>query len=402
MKLKKKLIACIVITGVVLCTNIAFAKDQTNDKGLKGFISQIKKDKQLKSIKNDDELLKSITGKAEKQSLSEEETDEAVKQYLGEQGVGDKSCEVKKTTPAVDSELKKELNKQRKKHDDKMKKVEEEIKKVGKYDCKAKYEKNIKFLLENKTNLSKDEVTYYVSGYSQHVKNTAVKSKMQKFLRERAVVTNNSKSQNVLNTNISGLINSYCRKKYNRYSARKYALKYCGINLGVYDSTGYNNKYPAYSTVANPDNDCVNFASQCLVAGGKTMTGTEYGDIDAWFCNTNDPVKLELVALSWRYCPTFKEYWKIRCKKYCEVKGADAASRDDFTKNVWKPMLYGDIIQLADEGGAPWHNIVVTSYYDETKQKDIGYTAHSLNRKNQSLYNYISQNQDTMLLLYHM
>jgi len=46
-------------------------------------------------------------------------------------------------------------------------------------------------------------------------------------------------------------------------------------------------------------------------------------------------------------------------------------------------MYYGDIIHLADSGGAPYHTLVVTSYNVEG-QTDIGYSCHSANQKDKS------------------
>lgn len=78
---------------------------------------------------------------------------------------------------------------------------------------------------------------------------------------------------------------------YNRISARDYARLYtssvpftaaykcnCGANLNVYrDQSKWNNSYPKYC-----HNDCANFVSQCLEAGGLPRDATWAPGTSAW------------------------------------------------------------------------------------------------------------------------
>lgn len=369
-------------------------KTDTKNAKVSNFVAKIASDKTLNATKSEDKVLKEVVDKAESEKLNQEDTDKAVKEYFNEKGAKNLS----KSTQKIDITVKKELDTEKQKHYDKMKKVEDEIQKVGKYSSKSNYEKNIQFLLNNTTNLSYDSKYYYISGYSKHIKDKTTLDKMDKFLFKDSQNKDPNKITNALEKNSQTKIFS-ATKRFDRFAAKRYAEKYCGTNLGTEDSVGYNtSKYPVFQ-----GNDCANFASQCLYAGGKKMAGTKYDDSNAWFCNTTDSTKLESIALSWRWCPAFKEYWKTRCNYYSEINVKNVQDYNKFINNVWWPMGYGDVIQLADEGGAPWHNVIVTSYWNSDKQLDIGYTAHTNNRLNQSLYQYVAQSQDNgMILLYGM
>lgn len=165
-------------------------------------------------------------------------------------------------------------------------------------------------------------------------------------------------------------------------------------------SEGYNtSNYPVYSSISNPNNDCANFASQCLQAGGKAEAGSNYTSASSWFCNTTSSSQLTLCSLTWRYAPSFKAYWSTRCNSYKAVREYNADSYTEFRDNIWLFLYYGDIIQLADSGGAPYHTMICTSY-NVNGQTDIGYTAHTVNRLDQSLYG-IMENSSDLVLLYH-
>jgi hypothetical protein len=273
-------------------------------------------------------------------------------------------------------------------HMDKINGIESQIFKHTNYDVQKNKEKNIMFLLDNANliDIEEEDIKYYIFGYNHLVIDKKARKKLHKYFEKE----NDRNSKNI---NLS--------RQYDRMVARNYAHIYCGKKLGVFDSEGYNiAKYPVFDTVDYPHNDCANFASQCIFAGGKVMSGTRYGDADAWFCNTKNPSKLPLISYTWRATGGFKTYWKVR-SNYSEVKMKDAYNMKDFTKNVFKQLYYGDIVQLADEYGAPWHTLNVTAYSTGIDGSDIGYTTHSVNRKDESLFSMIDES-DNLLLLYHM
>lgn len=96
---------------------------------------------------------------------------------------------------------------------------------------------------------------------------------------------------------------------YNRINARDYARLYtsnvpftaaykcdCGENLNVYrDMSKWNSNYPKLC-----HNDCANFVSQCLEAGGLPRDGTWAPGMNAWIS----------VSAMEKYMLNTKSYWK--------------------------------------------------------------------------------------------
>ena len=82
-----------------------------------------------------------------------------------------------------------------------------------------------------------------------------------------------------------------------RQAIANYARQFVGSNLGTDSSLGWNPNYPHFG------NDCTNFASQALFAGGWPMQDGNGDGVTAWyFHNSTD------YALPW----TLAEYLCVR------------------------------------------------------------------------------------------
>lgn len=350
-------------------------------------LKSLLRDKEIAGLNNEEEILGIMLKKFEALGINGNECDLLIKKFFKVRGKNtEEANQIKVKNHYKNTVEYKFLMKQRKMHYDKIHKLEAEIEKHVTYEVMNNKEKNCIFLFDNMNflNLKQEDIQYYILGYNHLIFSKTGKRKLQDYLHY-------ANCPEALRQN----------SHYDRMAARNYARTYCGNKLGVFDSEGYNiSSYPVFDTINYPHNDCANFASQCIFAGGKTMTGTKYGDANAWFCNTKDSSKLQLISYTWRATGGFKTYWKAR-SDYSEVKMKNAYSIKDFISNIYDKLYYGDIIQLADAHGAPWHTLNVTAYSTESSVTDIGYTTHSVNRKDQSLFSMTNESED-LLLLYHL
>lgn len=101
---------------------------------------------------------------------------------------------------------------------------------------------------------------------------------------------------------------------YNHSAAVSYAQQYCGSD---YFTSGMNvSRYnPSFYYYAGAD--CCNFVSQCLIAGGKSMS-------DSWWATTTGSTvpladtDYSKSGISWRYVPSFDSYWQS--KGYAKIR----------------------------------------------------------------------------------
>lgn len=187
---------------------------------------------------------------------------------------------------------------------------------------------------------------------------------------------------------------------YNRIAARNYAITYAGKSLGVYDSAGYNSyQYPVYDSPNYPQNDCTNFVSQALFSGGKQMVGHSYINNNNWFCHTSSHTNLTACSLTWRSAPYFRHFWIHNVKFYKEIPWTSAYYQQDFETNIWNHLDTGDVIQLGNNYGTPYHTLIVTGK-TLTPKKDILVSSHSINRLNSSLFSLIKLKK-SLVIMYH-
>ncbi|MDP4177532.1 MAG: amidase domain-containing protein [Bacillota bacterium] len=196
------------------------------------------------------------------------------------------------------------------------------------------------------------------------------------------------------------LNNNFRNSNYNRILAKNYSLTYCGKMLGVYDSTGYNKfQYPIYNSPNFPQNDCTNFISQALFAGGKQMTGVSYTSFGSWFCHTKSHTNLSACSLTWRSASHFRHYWINKVKLYKEIPWTNAYYQNDFEENIWNLLDVSDVIQFAKDYGTPYHTLIVTDK-QLNPNKDILVSSHSINRCNSSLFDLIKLKK-SLIIIYH-
>ncbi|MDF2606297.1 MAG: hypothetical protein K0S34_487 [Bacillales bacterium] len=117
-------------------------------------------------------------------------------------------------------------------------------------------------------------------------------------------------------------------KVYNRLEAVKYAEIYWNQ---------YNPKYPRF------ENNCTNYISQCMIAGGASMTGYPKRSRGWWQVGKN-------YSYSWATANAF--YWYLKGAKY-GLRGEEVEKPQD--------LLLGDVICIDFKGvGTFNHTLIVT------------------------------------------
>ncbi len=172
--------------------------------------------------------------------------------------------------------------------------------------------------------------------------------------------------------------------RYDRNAARVYAEAYA-------ESPNVK-EYPHYS-----GDDCTNFVSQVLRAGGLEMAGKDYTSFSNWFCYTNDYKLLRKVSLTWRSSRYFRKHWgnengigNNTARSYRELTVEEALKNFE---NIYNSIQIGDVIQYGniENNNLPYHSQVVHGkHYNISSGKyDVFVAQHTANRKNVSLYEYM-------------
>ncbi|MBU2706153.1 amidase domain-containing protein [Zooshikella marina] len=146
-----------------------------------------------------------------------------------------------------------------------------------------------------------------------------------------------------------------------------------------------NPNYPDFG-----ENDCTNFISQAMVAGGFSLVGSGDGCRDEatrteFYANANTPPwwcqgsnRHWEWSTSWSVVDTFRAYFADE-NNFATVLGWTTDRK--LTKSLLSP---GDIIQLQKKQGSGWiiyHNMLVT----KEDSKDLYLTYHAFNRKDKPL-----------------
>lgn len=174
---------------------------------------------------------------------------------------------------------------------------------------------------------------------------------------------------------------------YDRKAAKEYAERYA-LNPNI-------NNYPYFET-----DDCANFVSQVLKAGGIDETGYPRWDkLESWFCNTINTKDLTNIAITWRAARYFRRHWgnedglgRNRAAEYIILTVQQAL--DNFEKLY--PLLYeGDVIQHGDpnQNNYPYHTQVIhgKGYNFQVGRYDLFMAQHTENRLYVSLYDYLNR-----------
>lgn len=185
---------------------------------------------------------------------------------------------------------------------------------------------------------------------------------------------------------------------YNRQAAVDYAKKH---------AYNYN---PAYPNLDVAWGDCANFVSQCLLAGGKAMTGDWYIYRKNNVYNT--PTNVKELNYSWRLADPspwisakeFKNFWSDNSAATYEYSTSEYKSNHNTIFN--KSIYVGDAVQILNpvlwwyEGQ---HTMIIVGY--DSTNKDFIYAAHSGNTQNSTLINNVCNNTNykkSHIKFYHM
>ena len=167
---------------------------------------------------------------------------------------------------------------------------------------------------------------------------------------------------------------------YNRTAAKEYVEKYA-LNPNT-------KEYPYFK-----NDDCANFISQVLKAGGMKEVGANWDDFNSWFCNTTDFRQLKKIAITWRSARYFRRHWanengmgRNRAYRVYAYTVEDALLNFSYIYNTLK---VGDVIQHGTP--IPYHTQVVHDkrYNPELGRNDLFLAQHTYNRLNVSFYKYL-------------
>lgn len=170
---------------------------------------------------------------------------------------------------------------------------------------------------------------------------------------------------------------------YNRKLAASYAERYAeSPNM---------NEYPYYM-----GNDCTNFVSQALNAGGMYEEEGRWDSGRSWFCNTRENSELKKVSLTWRAARYFHEYWGSpngsgRKRAYGYEKISLKYAILNFNK-LHEALNIGDVVQYSNF--AHDNHIYHTQIIHKKMDSDFLMAQHTENKKSVSLYRYLNMIQD--------
>lgn len=175
---------------------------------------------------------------------------------------------------------------------------------------------------------------------------------------------------------------------YNRNLAKNYAEKY---------ALNPNSQYPYFK-----DNDCANFVSQVLRAGGIEEVGSRWDDVSSWFCRTNDIKNLTKISITWRAARYFRRYWgnenglgMNKAAVYTSMTAKQALDSFDMLVSM---LDIGDVIQYGNpnNGGYPYHTQVIhdKGLNIQIGKLDLFLAQHTVNRLYISFYEYLMRFTD--------
>jgi len=134
---------------------------------------------------------------------------------------------------------------------------------------------------------------------------------------------------------------------YNRFNAVKYAETWWD---------GHNKEYPLYA------NDCTNFISQCLRAGGLKMNGMPKNAVGWWYKNYSAS------SYSWRVAHALRKYLPI---SQTGIKAEEVGNP--------KELSLGDLILYDFEGDGRWNHCTIVVAKDENGEPLVN--AHTQNSR---------------------
>lgn len=155
---------------------------------------------------------------------------------------------------------------------------------------------------------------------------------------------------------------------YNPLTAARYAIQHSA-------TSNYNKNYPNYHS----GGDCTNFVSQCLVAGGISMSFSPtphpdlYDTTDYWYHYYND---------DGMYYYNYTTSWIRVDDLYVYLVGHRHAVSMTYTlNNVLQQAKVGDIIQISRNGGNSYYH----SYIVSSCNNGVRICAHTTDRTDELL-----------------
>lgn len=173
---------------------------------------------------------------------------------------------------------------------------------------------------------------------------------------------------------------------YDRIRAKEYAEKYA-----LFPNV---KEYPYFE-----QDDCANFISQVLRAGGMKETGARWDKVESWFCRTNNTNNLTSIAISWRAARYFRRHWANengighnRAAASIAITVKEAVDNFDRLYTILKE---GDVIQYGnpDNNNYPYHTQVIhdKGFNYKINKYDLYMAQHTENRLYVSLYTYLNK-----------
>lgn len=176
---------------------------------------------------------------------------------------------------------------------------------------------------------------------------------------------------------------------YDRALAKEYAEKYA--------LTPNKEEYPYFEK-----DDCANFISQVLKAGGIEQVGLRWDKPEAWFCRTKKTADLKNIAITWRAARYFRRHWANEDgvghnRAAVAITITVKQALDNFDR-LYTLLKEGDVIQYGNpkKNNHPYHTQVIHDKGLNWKlnRYDLYMAQHTENRLYVSLYQYLSRFED--------
>ncbi|KEH95181.1 amidase domain-containing protein [Clostridium botulinum] len=181
---------------------------------------------------------------------------------------------------------------------------------------------------------------------------------------------------------------NHLNSNYNRSLAKAYAEKYA--------LTPNTNMYPYFE-----NDDCANFVSQVLRAGGMLEEGSDWDRVESWFCRTNSTESLSNISITWRAARYFRRYFgnedgfgENKAAMYIETTARKVLYN---FKEIYAFLDIGDVIQYGSTySKIPYHTQVIVDkkFNPVIGRYDLFMAQHTKNAVDVSFYNYLSRFED--------
>lgn len=172
---------------------------------------------------------------------------------------------------------------------------------------------------------------------------------------------------------------------YSGDSAAEYAIAHA-------NQENYNINYPDYR---NSGGDCTNFVSQCVLAGGIGMSGSNssigvHSSSNEWYCRyINTGIfgnRRYSVSTSWIRVSDFNTYMTSVVNNKSTIATLNT---------LHTASEIGDVVQLADKTtGTPYHSIIISEKDSATSY----FCGHSNSRNNEDIMTYLDESNDQFIL----